>query len=114
METSDAGCVCCTCASEGFCSATREGRFTPSLEVARYLSFPPPFSTSFCPGGHVTHNWLCVATLCRRAIQLDSSYESHVAAAASFQTSAMGVALTRTADPSASSFRRLVCKLVCK
>ena len=24
-----------------------------------------------------------------------------------------GVALTRTADPSASSFRRLVCKLVC-
>jgi len=54
-----------------------------------------------------------LATLCRRAIQLDSSYESHVAAAASFQKSAMGVALTRTADPSASSFRRLVCKLVC-
>ena len=44
-----------------------------------------------------------LATLCRRAIQLDSSYESHVAAAASFETSAMGVALTRTADPSASS-----------
>jgi len=44
-----------------------------------------------------------LATLCRRAIQLDSSYESHVAAAASFQRSAMGVALTRTADPSASS-----------
>ena len=54
-----------------------------------------------------------LATLCRRAIQLDSSYESHVAAAASFQKSAMDVALTRTADPSASSFRRLVCKLVC-
>ena len=28
-----------------------------------------------------------LATLCRRAIQLDSSYESHVAAAASFQRS---------------------------
>jgi len=41
---------------------------------------------------HVTHNWLCVAKLCRRASQLDSSYESHVASAASFQTSAMGVA----------------------
>jgi hypothetical protein len=46
-------------------------------------------SLSEC-GGHLLTTGSASVMLCRRAIQLDSSYESHVAAAASFQTSAMG------------------------
>ena len=51
-------------------------------------------------GGHVTHNWLCVATLCRCVIQIGSLNESHVLPAPSYQTSAFdGRSIPAVCDP---------------
>src|SRR4029077_13790287 len=97
-DTSDAGCVDYHSSLVRFCGATYEPILAASLGVGHYPTFRAAFldislSTAAIYSRPALRRLCCVDAQSNQVL----SYESHVAAAASFQTSAIDVALTRTA-----------------